>query len=162
MELDASYTIAQIHQRSGGILLYDSIRLLRYLYRPHTLGNIEPPVSCACQIEVAAAGGGMLVVGIPGMLAAGEQLLHVSCNRVALFLHALDRGSNASGVPHLERSQLPVEAGAHSAIDFDYRVGDFRYAICRISPKLGQRCPVELSGFVARIGIENHLQPLGR
>ena len=70
-----------------------------------------------------------------------QQLLDIRRDRLLFLLHARDRGFNAGRIPHFERPHLPVEAESHGAIDLDNGVGNFRNAIGRIGPQIGERRP---------------------
>ena len=59
------------------------------------------------QVPVLAAGRRLWIVGVPGLLARREQLLHIRRDRLAFFLHARDRGFDAGGIPQFERAQSP-------------------------------------------------------
>ena len=78
---------------------------------------------------------------------AGEQLLDIRRYGLPLLLHAGHGGLDASGVPQFERTQLPVEAEAHGAVDLDNRIGNLGNAVGRVVPEIGEhgpqkRCPL--------------------
>ena len=62
-------------------------------------------------------------------------------NGHAFFLHPRDRLLDADRVPDFKRSQLPAEAPAHRAIDFDYRVGNFRNSLGGVTERARKRLP---------------------
>ncbi len=166
MKLDAAHAVAQIDQRSAGIFLDHAVGFLRHLHRPHACRNLHRLILRSPQIKISPARGSFGIVQVPGFLAAGEQFLDIGRDRAAFFLHARDGGLDAGRVPEFKRTQLPVEAQPHGAIDLDDGVGNFGNAVGGVSPQIGQSRPQERAGFVAllRAALEpqQHAQPRAR
>src|SRR3954468_9281645 len=111
MELDGSDAVAKIDKRGRGVLLDYAVPLLRHRDGPYPLRNFQRLVTHASKVEVALRGGRFFIFGVPRCATAGQELVHVCGDRTSFFLHTFDRWSNTGGIPHLERSHLPVKAG---------------------------------------------------
>ena len=124
-------------------------------------GNFFGVIVTAAHIEESASAGGFGIVGVPRLVARGQQLFDFGRNRLAFDLHPLHGLGDAGGVPQLERSHLPVEAELHGAIDLDHRVGNLANAVGGVGPQIGQRRPEKDAGFVLRRR-QQHLEALGQ
>ena len=164
MELDAADAVAQVDQRRTGVRLDHAARLAGRGHAPDAGRDLFLLRQAGGEIEIGAAAGGIGQVGVPALLAGGEQSLHVGGNRFALLLHALHRGGNADRIPQLERPHLPVVAQAHGAVDFDEVAADFGNAVGRVGEQLGEQGPEKLPRLVELFAAEagQQAQPLAQ
>src|ERR1700747_1672960 len=107
MELDAPDPVAEIHQRSAGVLLHHTILFFGNRDGPHTLRNLDRLPMAGREIEVGASGSSSQILVIPALFPGGEQLFHVGRDWLSFFLHSPARGFHASRVPEFERTHSP-------------------------------------------------------
>ena len=95
-------------------------------------------------------------------MAGSEQGLDARAYRKPKRLHAVDGGGDASSIPHFKGPHLPVEAGAHGAVDGSRVAGDFSDAVRGIVPQRGEKRPEEGRGLVlCGVVFQQQAQPLG-
>ena len=149
VELDAAHAVAQ--DRPATLPNFSLPRRLIFsLLQPtkRLARNLNRFVTRAGEIEIRAAGSRSRVVFVPALLSRGQQLLDIRATGRPSFFMRVDGGLNSGGIPQFKRPQLPVEAQAHGAVDFDHGVGNFRNAVGGISPQIRERRPEELLGFI--------------
>ena len=120
MELQARHAIAEVDQGCAGISLHNAMRSPEIRDPRHPWALWDLAIGAADGVKAFAA-----VVPVPGGDAAGNGLLYHGADRHTQVGHPLQREGNTRGVPELERPHLPVESGAHGAIDIGHTVGDF-------------------------------------
>ena len=156
MQLDARDAVAQVDQRRAGISADHAVAGAERSDARQTRCSRDWLVTLCCRIVTLRA-----MVAVPGCCAAGQHRLDHRADALTRLLHALHGVGDAHRVPHFKRSHLPVEAGAHGAVDAGGGVGDLRQAVRRVVPQPRQQLPVEARCLVLLlIPAQKHPQPL--
>ena len=112
VQLDAADAVAEIDQRGSGVGPDHSVGAAE-IGDPRVPGNGGNGFQLACfRLEALAA-----ILGIPARLAGRQQSIKPRAYRQAERLHPGDGRGHPGSIHHFKWPQLPVEAGAHGAVD---------------------------------------------
>ena len=143
VQLDAGDAVADVDERCAGVGADDLVGAAE-------IGDAG--VAGLLRDGLPGVRGGVVAlraVGrVPGWVAGIEERGDGEADGERRGLHARYGVFQAGGVPHFERSQLPVEAGAHGAVDGRSVVGGFADNPGGEVPERGEQRPEECGGLV--------------
>src|SRR5205085_7618059 len=123
VKLKTGDAIAYVYQRRTRILLYNARAVFDRFQDDHARLLCYGHILRGCEIKIELLS---VLIFIKGCRARAQHLLYILWNPLSLFTHTRDRLFNSNGVPSLKDAMLPVKSPAHSAINFENRVGDLR------------------------------------
>ena len=144
MEFQAGDAVAQIDERGARVLPDDPVGRPEVRHASDALGDRHGLIFAGNGVEALPS-----AVAIPTG-ARGQKPLDAGADIFARGLHPVRGCAHAGRIPQLERPHLPVEAGAHGAIDIRGIVSHLRQAVRGVVPERGQQAPVEARRLVFR------------
>ena len=158
VQLDAADAVAEIDERSAGVGADDFVGAAE-VGDAGVAGDGGNGLKLAGgRLEACVAVGRVPASAWPAASRASTRGL---TGRPSAFMRATVR-FDAGRIPHFKGAHLPVEAGAHGAVDGGSVVGDFADAVGGEVPERGEEGPEEGGGFVfCGVVGEQHAQALG-
>ena len=155
MDLKAETTVSEVDHRGAGILLDDVLLVFvqgRQMDMLGIPGHRHGFPGANVEIFLVRLG-----ARIEGLLTLFQHIQDPFRHVGAVFGHAFDRFRHANGVPSLERSEFPIEAPTHCAVDIHDIVGNLAQTTGGICQRFGSYLPGKLAGTV--VGVDQKLQP---
>ena len=148
MQLNGSDAVAEIYERRSGIAFDDAVRFAK-VRNGRDAGRLEHGyIFGTSRVEHLLA-----PIPVPGRGTGMNQLPGIR----------RDGGVNTDRVPHFERPQFPVEAGAHGAVDAGRIFGDLGQAVGSVGKQPAEELLLECRGLIfANIAGHEQAQPLGQ